>query len=58
MRPLLSRLRVIVVQEVKANQPKREFNELVNMSAKELQDWLGQDESAGSGWYTSKSFPN
>ncbi|KAF3040856.1 hypothetical protein E8E11_007467 [Didymella keratinophila] len=27
-----------------------EFNELVNMSAKELQDWLGQDESAGAGW--------
>ena len=28
----------------------REFNELVNMSAKELQDWLGQEESAGAGW--------
>ncbi|KZM21123.1 uncharacterized protein EKO05_0008088 [Ascochyta rabiei] len=27
-----------------------EFNELVNMSAKDLQDWLGQDESAGAGW--------
>ncbi|KAF3032875.1 hypothetical protein E8E12_004285 [Didymella heteroderae] len=27
-----------------------EFNDLVNMSAKELQDWLGQEESAGAGW--------
>lgn len=28
----------------------REFNELVNMSAKDLKDWLGKEESAGSGW--------
>ncbi|KXT02616.1 hypothetical protein AC579_5448 [Pseudocercospora musae] len=28
----------------------KEFNELVNMSAKELKDWLGSDESIGSGW--------
>ena len=28
----------------------REFNDIVNMSAKELQDWLGQEESAGAGW--------
>ncbi|KAK4565292.1 hypothetical protein LTR86_003909 [Recurvomyces mirabilis] len=28
----------------------REFNDLVNMSAKELQDWLGKEESAGAGW--------
>ncbi|KAL1634396.1 hypothetical protein SLS56_002406 [Neofusicoccum ribis] len=27
-----------------------EFNELVNMSAKELKDWLGSEESTGSGW--------
>ncbi|OJD33828.1 dna-binding protein [Diplodia corticola] len=27
----------------------KEFNELVNMSPKELKDWLGQEESAGSG---------
>ncbi|KAI4951444.1 hypothetical protein J4E91_004154 [Alternaria rosae] len=27
-----------------------EFNELVNMSADELQDWLGSEESAGAGW--------
>ncbi|KAF2088141.1 hypothetical protein K490DRAFT_56156 [Saccharata proteae CBS 121410] len=27
-----------------------EFNDLVNMNAKELKDWLGKDESAGSGW--------
>lgn len=29
---------------------RREFNELVNMTAKELTDWLGQEESAGAGW--------
>ncbi|TKA83903.1 hypothetical protein B0A55_00098 [Friedmanniomyces simplex] len=28
----------------------QEFNELVNMSADELKDWLGSEESAGSGW--------
>ncbi|KAL0254339.1 hypothetical protein SLS55_009814 [Diplodia seriata] len=28
----------------------KEFNELVNMSPKELTDWLGKEESAGSGW--------
>ncbi|KAK3671262.1 hypothetical protein LTR78_008897 [Recurvomyces mirabilis] len=28
----------------------REFNDIVNMSAKELQDWLGKEESAGAGW--------
>ncbi|EME79031.1 uncharacterized protein MYCFIDRAFT_124983, partial [Pseudocercospora fijiensis CIRAD86] len=28
----------------------REFNQLVNMSAKELKDWLGSEESIGSGW--------
>ncbi|KAK5124113.1 hypothetical protein LTR85_001816 [Meristemomyces frigidus] len=28
----------------------REFNELVNMSPDELQEWLGSEESAGSGW--------
>lgn len=28
----------------------QEFNELVNMTADELKDWLGKDESAGSGW--------
>jgi hypothetical protein len=28
----------------------REFNELVNMTASELQDWLGSDESVGAGW--------
>ncbi|KAF2099666.1 hypothetical protein NA57DRAFT_55611 [Rhizodiscina lignyota] len=28
----------------------QEFNELVNMSAQELKDWLGKDESTGSGW--------
>jgi len=28
----------------------REFNELVNMSADELKEWLGSEESAGSGW--------
>ncbi|EKG17676.1 hypothetical protein MPH_05125 [Macrophomina phaseolina MS6] len=27
-----------------------EFNDLVNMSPKELKDWLGSQESAGSGW--------
>ncbi|KAJ9646614.1 hypothetical protein H2199_002663 [Coniosporium tulheliwenetii] len=27
-----------------------EFNELVNMSADELQDWLGSEESVGAGW--------
>ncbi|OCL07099.1 hypothetical protein AOQ84DRAFT_378025 [Glonium stellatum] len=28
----------------------REFNELVNMDAGELKEWLGKDESAGAGW--------
>lgn len=27
-----------------------EFNELVNMSAKELEDWLKTENSSGSGW--------
>ena len=29
---------------------RREFGEVVNMSAKELKDWLGQGRSAKSGW--------
>lgn len=33
-----------------ANDASREFGELVNMTAEELKDWLGQEESAGSGW--------
>ncbi|CAO1625928.1 unnamed protein product [Parajaminaea phylloscopi] len=28
----------------------KEFNELVNMSASELEEWLKSDESEGSGW--------
>ena len=28
----------------------REFNELVNMSAKELEDWLKEEQSQESGW--------
>ncbi|KAF1838303.1 hypothetical protein BDW02DRAFT_585978 [Decorospora gaudefroyi] len=27
-----------------------EFNDLVNMTASELQEWLGSEEPAGSGW--------
>ncbi|EMF13743.1 uncharacterized protein SEPMUDRAFT_42980 [Sphaerulina musiva SO2202] len=27
-----------------------EFNDLVNMSASELKDWLGSADSAGAGW--------
>ena len=27
-----------------------EFNEYVNMSAEELEAWLGGEESAGAGW--------
>ncbi|KAM3419921.1 hypothetical protein BST61_g3241 [Cercospora zeina] len=27
-----------------------EFNDIVNMSASELQDWLGSEESTGAGW--------
>lgn len=27
-----------------------EWNELVNMTAEELKDWLGSEESAGAGW--------
>ncbi|KAH8726221.1 hypothetical protein GQ44DRAFT_771413 [Phaeosphaeriaceae sp. PMI808] len=27
-----------------------EFNNLVNMTAKELQDWLGSEDSVGAGW--------
>jgi hypothetical protein len=34
----------------KTNQDTREFNDLVNMSASELQDWLGSEESVGAGW--------
>jgi len=29
---------------------RREFNELVNMTADELTDWLGSEESVGAGW--------
>jgi len=29
---------------------QREWNELVNLSPEELKEWLGSDESAGSGW--------
>lgn len=29
---------------------RREFNDLVNMSAKELKDWLQKEESSSSGW--------
>ena len=28
----------------------RESNELVNMTAEELEDWLKEEQSAGSGW--------
>ncbi|KAK8197448.1 hypothetical protein HDK77DRAFT_478575 [Phyllosticta capitalensis] len=28
----------------------QEFNELVNMTPSELKDWLGTEESTGSGW--------
>jgi hypothetical protein len=28
----------------------REFNKLVNMPAKELEDWLKEEDSTGSGW--------
>ena len=31
----------------------REFNELVNMTAEELQDRLKQEDSEGSGWSKS-----
>lgn len=27
-----------------------EFNELVNMTAEELESWLKQEQSQGSGW--------
>lgn len=30
--------------------PIREFNELVNMTAKELEEWLRQEQSESSGW--------
>lgn len=33
-----------------ANLVPREFNELVNMSAKELEDWLKEEGSVSSGW--------
>ena len=40
-----------IVKMVKDNETViEEFNELVNMSAKELEEWLGKDESAGAGW--------
>jgi len=28
----------------------REFNEIINMSAKDLKEWLGSEESTGAGW--------
>lgn len=28
----------------------REFNELVNMTADELEDWLKEEQSESSGW--------
>lgn len=31
----------------------REFGETVNMTAEELKDWLGKEESAGAGWSKS-----
>lgn len=33
----------------------REFNELVNMSAPELREWLEGDVSQSSGWHKSDS---
>jgi hypothetical protein len=33
-----------------SDQGDREFNELVNMSADELKEWLKGEDSAGSGW--------
>lgn len=33
-----------------SNDASREFNELVNMTSDELEEWLGKDESAGAGW--------
>jgi hypothetical protein len=33
----------------------REFNELVNMSADELKEWLGSQESESSGWTKDSS---
>lgn len=30
--------------------PRREFNEIVNMTASELEDWLGSEDSTGAGW--------
>ena len=35
---------------VPALNDSREFNELVNMTAGELEDWLKEEQSAGSGW--------
>ena len=31
----------------------REFNELVNMTADELKEWLGSQESESAGWTNS-----
>jgi len=33
----------------------REFNELVNMTADELKEWLGSQESESAGWTNSSS---
>lgn len=33
-----------------SNRTFREFNELVNMNAEELAEWLKGDASIGSGW--------
>ena len=35
---------------VPALNDSREFNELDNMSAGELEDWLKEEQSAASGW--------
>lgn len=41
------------VDSIDRNDPlieDREFNELVNMSSSELEDWLKEEQSEGSGW--------
>ena len=40
---------ILDLHHVPALNDSREFNELVNMTAGEIEDWLKEEQSAGSG---------
>ena len=39
-----------LIQHLPTDKASREWNDIVNMSAKELKDWLQQEESEDAGW--------